>query len=145
MLPNILETYMSPQFIRATKNNDMIRNFCIFLGIMVLVELSDTEQNTVFVSMMLYSMILLFSKQTLWFSLIQVILLVFIFSKYNRNENLSNIPYYILFFYLVSAYGFYKYYQKQLHDKGERFSIEKFVFGKREQEYNHEYVDFQPL
>lgn len=145
MLPNMMETYMSPQFIRATKDNDMIRNFCIFLGILILVELSDIEANTVFVSMMLYSMMLLFSKQTLWFSLIQILLLVFIFSKYNRNENLSHISYYILFFYLVSVYGCYRYYQKQLRDKGERFSIEKFIFGKREQQYNHEYVQFQGL
>ena len=90
-------------------------------------------------------MLLLFSKQTLWFSIIQLILLIFIFSKYNRNENLSQATYYILFFYLISVIGCYRYYQKQLSDKGERFSIEKFIFGRREQEYNHEYVKFKPL
>ena len=145
MMPNIIETYVSPQFIKATKNNDMIRNFCIFLGILALVELSDIEENTVFVSLMIYSMMILFSKQMLWFSLIQIILLVFIFSKYNRNESLSQVTYYILFFYAVSVYGCYKYYLKQIQDKGERFSLEKFIFGRREQTYNHEYVKFKPL
>ena len=48
MLPNMIENYLGPQFIKAAKNNDMIRNFCIFLGILVLVELSDIEEKYCF-------------------------------------------------------------------------------------------------
>ena len=43
MLPNILNTYIGPQFLRAAKDNDIVRNICVFLGIFLLVELSGSK------------------------------------------------------------------------------------------------------
>ena len=40
LLPNITSTYLGPQLIKAAKNDDLVRNFCVLIGIILLVQIS---------------------------------------------------------------------------------------------------------
>ena len=45
LLPNLVNTYIGPQMIKAAKNNDIVRNFCVLLGIILLVQISNFVHN----------------------------------------------------------------------------------------------------
>ncbi len=69
-LPNLLNIYMGPQFLKSVKNNDITRNFVIFLGIFVLVHLSNIENNKILISVLFFLFLLIFSRQIFIFTLL---------------------------------------------------------------------------
>ena len=81
-LPNLLNIYMGPQFLKSVKNNDITRNFVIFLGILVLVHLSNIETNKILASVLVFLFLLIFSRQTFIFTLLEILMITFIFIKY---------------------------------------------------------------
>tara|TARA_R110002074_G_scaffold98854_1_gene213851 strand:+ start:91 stop:600 length:510 start_codon:yes stop_codon:yes gene_type:complete len=144
-LPNVLKTYIGPQFIKAARNNDIIRNFCVLVSIILLVELSSVEDNKLVISCFLFLFLLIFSRQTIEFNMIQIILMLYIFSKYNENDDLESIKKYFYLLFGLLLFGYFRYYRKQVSDKGLKFSLVKFILGLRETEYNFEYIDFMGL
>lgn len=144
-LPNVLKTYIGPQFIKAARNNDIIRNFCVLVSIILLVELSSVEDNKLVISCFLFLFLLIFSRQTIEFNMIQIILMLYIFSKYNENDDLESIKKYFYLLFGLLLFGYFRYYRKQVSDKGLKFSLVKFILGLRESEYNFEYIDFMGL
>tara|TARA_R110002110_G_scaffold372992_1_gene582983 strand:- start:10 stop:519 length:510 start_codon:yes stop_codon:yes gene_type:complete len=144
-LPNVLKTYIGPQFIKAARNNDIIRNFCVLVSIILLVELSSAEDNKLVISCFLFLFLLIFSRQTIEFNMIQIILMLYIFSKYNENDDLESIKKYFYLLFGLLLFGYFRYYRKQVSDKGLKFSLVKFILGLRESEYNFEYIDFMGL
>ena len=144
-LPNVLKTYIGPQFIKAARKNDIIRNFCVLVSIILLVELSSVEDNKLVISCFLFLFLLIFSRQTIEFNMIQIILMLYIFSKYNENDDLESIKKYFYLLFGLLLFGYFRYYRKQVSDKGLKFSLVKFILGLRETEYNFEYIDFMGL
>lgn len=145
LLPNLVDTYMGPQFIKAAKNNDIVRSLCVFTGIILLVQISTIQENKLEIGFCLFLFLLLFSRQTIEFNMIQIILMLYIFSKYNENDDLESLKKYcyLLIFLLISGYIYY--YKKQVNDKGLKFSMIKFIFGKKERDYGFEYIDYEGL
>jgi len=106
---------------------------------------ANIEEDKILISFIVYIFLLIFSRQTLIFSIIQIVLLVYIFTEYNKNDNFESLKKYIYLLIFIMLLGYEKYYSKQVSEKGEKFSIVKFIFGKREQEYDHEYIQFLKL
>ena len=144
-LPNVLKTYVGPQFVKAARNNDIIRNFSVLVGIILLIELSNIEDNKLVISCSLFLFLLIFSRQTIEFNMIQIILMLYIFSAYNENDNLDSLKKYMYFLCALLLIGYFYYFKKQVNDKGSKFSLVKFILGLRESEYNFEYIDFEGL
>ena len=138
-LPNLLNIYMGPQFLKSVKNNDITRNFVIFLGIFVLIHISNIETNKVLASVLVFLFLLIFSRQTFIFTLLEILMITFIFIKYNNNDDLSSLWNYIYVLILTMLFGYHTYYKKQISDKGEFFSLCKFVFGKKQSDYDFDY------
>lgn len=138
-LPNLLNLYVGPQFLKSIKNNDITRNFVIFLGIFIVVQLSNVESNKVLTSILIFLFLLTFSRQTFIFTIVEILLITFIFVKYNNNDNLSSLWNYIYILLLIMIYGYYSYYKKQISDKGDFFSLTKFIFGRKQSDYDYDY------
>lgn len=71
--------------------------------------------------------------------------MLYIFSKYNENDDLESIKKYFYLLFGLLLFGYFRYYRKQVSDKGLKFSLVKFILGLRESEYNFEYIDFMGL
>jgi hypothetical protein len=145
VLPNILKTYSGPQFLKAIEKNDIVRNLCVFLGIILLTQISNYEGNKFLLSFFIFGFLLLFSRQTILFNLAELLLISFIFIQYNKYNDFESIKIYLYLLLIIGLLGYENYYKKQLKDKGLRFSLTKFIFGKKEKDYEYDYVEFQPL
>tara|TARA_R110002110_G_scaffold13281_4_gene63689 strand:+ start:117 stop:617 length:501 start_codon:yes stop_codon:yes gene_type:complete len=141
-LPTVLKNYIGPQFLKAANNNDIIRNFCVLVSIIALVYLSNYEDDKLLASSCIFLFLLVFSRQTILFNIIEILLLLYIFTLYTKNQDLE---YYIYLLVVIMLVGYEVYYKKQVGDKGLKFSFNKFIFGKREREYDREYIQFNPL
>ena len=77
--------------------------------------------------------------------MVQIVLALYIFSKYNENDDIESLKKYMYLFVglLILGYGYY--FRKQVNDKGLKFSYKKFILGKKEKDYGFEYVDFEGL
>ena len=144
-LPTVLKNYIGPQFLKAANNNDIIRNFCVLVSITALVYLSNYEGNKFLASIYIFLFLLVFSRQTILFNIVEILLLLYIFTLYTKHEDLEYLKNYIYLLILIMLIGYEVYYKKQVGDKGLKFSFTKFVFGKREREYDREYIHFNPL
>ena len=144
-LPNVMKNYIGPQFIKAAINNDIVRNFCVLVGIITLLYLSNYEGNKLQASFYVFLFLLVFSRQTIIYNIVEILLLLFIFTQYTKNDNLESLNKYVYLLIFVMLLGYENYYSKQVKDKGIKFSLIKFILGKREQEYDYDYIDFKPL
>ena len=145
LLPNIASTYLGPQLIKAAKNDDLVRNFCVLIGIILLVQISNIQDNKFEIAGLLFLFLLIFSRQTLEFNMIQIVLALYIFSKYNENDDIESLKKYMYLFIVLLLLGYGYYFRKQFNEKGLKFSLKKFILGKREKDYGFEYVDFEGL
>lgn len=145
LLPNIASTYLGPQLVKAAKNDDLVRNFCVFIGVMLMVQISNIQENKFEIAGFLFLFLLVFSRQTLEFNMVQIVLGLYIFSKYNENDDIESLKKYMYLFLGLLLLGYGYYFRKQFKDKGLKFSFKKFVLGKREKDYGFEYIDFEGL
>lgn len=145
VLPKILKEYIGPQFVRAVEKNDIVRNITLLLGIIILVYLTNYESNKILLSLIIFIFFLLFSRQTILFNIIEILLITFIFTQYKNNKDFEDLKIYLYLLFIIMFLGYEQYYKKQVSDKGLRFSLIKFIFGKKEKDYDHDYVEFQPL
>ncbi len=145
LLPNIASTYLGPQLVKAAKNDDLIRNFCVLIGVILLVQISNIQENKIEIAGLLFLFLLIFSRQTLEFNMIQIVLALYIFSKYNENDDIESVKKYMYLFIGLLLFGYGYYFRKQMKDKGLKFSYKKFILGKREKDYGFEYVDYKGL
>lgn len=145
LLPNLVNTYIGPQMIKAAKNNDIVRNFCVLVGIILLVQISNIQENKFQIALLLFLFLLIFSRQTIEFNMIQILLAVYIFSKYNENDDIESLKKYGYLLVGLLLTGYVYYFRKQMRDKGIKFSLTKFILGKREKDYGFEYIEYQGL
>ena len=145
LLPNIASTYLGPQLVKAVKNDDLVRNFCVLIGVILLVQISNIQENKIEIAGLLFLFLLIFSRQTLEFNMIQIVLALYIFSKYNENDDVESLKKYMYLFIGLLLFGYGYYFRKQMKDKGLKFSYKKFILGKREKDYGFEYVDYKGL
>lgn len=145
LLPNIASTYLGPQLIKATKNDDLVRNFCVLIGLILLVQISNIQDNKFEIAGLLFLFLLIFSRQTLEFNMIQIVLALYIFSKYNENDDIESLKKYMYLFVGLLLLGYGYYFKKQFKDKGLKFSLKKFVLGKREKDYGFDYMEYEGL
>ena len=87
LLPNLINTYIGPQFLKAAKTNDFVRNFCVLVGIILLVQISTIQEQKFETAIYAFLFLLVFSRQTIEFNMLQIILMLYIFSKYNENDD----------------------------------------------------------
>ena len=145
LLPNIASTYLGPQLIKAAKDDDLIRNFCVLIGIILLVQISNIQDNKFEIAGLLFLFLLIFSRQTLEFNMIQIVLGLYIFSKYNENNDIESLKKYMYLFIGLLLFGYCYYLNKQVKDKGLKFSLKKFILGKREKDYGFDYIEYEGL
>lgn len=145
VLPKILKEYIGPQFVRAVEKNDIVRNVTLLVGIILLVYLTNYEGNKILLALIIFIFFLLFSRQTILFNILEILLITFIFTQYKNNKDFEDLKIYLYLLFAVMLLGYEQYYKKQVLDKGLRFSLIKFIFGKKEKDYDHDYVEFQPL
>ena len=145
LLPNIASTYLGPQLVKAAKNDDLVRNFCVFIGVILLIQISNIQENKFEIAGLLFLFLLIFSRQTLEFNMVQILLALYIFSKYNENDDVESLKKYMYLFIGLLLFGYGYYFRKQVKDKGLKFSLKKFILGKREKDYGFEYIDFEGL
>ena len=145
LLPNIASTYLGPQLVKAAKNDDLVRNFCVLIGVILMVQISNIQENKFEIAGLIFLFLLIFSRQTLEFNMVQIVLALYIFSKYNENDDIESLKKYMYLFVGLLLFGYGYYFTKQINDKGLKFSYKKFVLGKREKDYGYEYVDFEGL
>lgn len=138
-LPNLINSYVGPQFLKSIKNNDLTRNFSIFLGILILTHISNLDFNKNLAAILIFVFLLIFSRQTFTFTVIEIVLATFIFLQYNKNEDRNFLWKYVYLLSVIMIYGYWFYYKKQLSDKGPSFSLSKFIFGRKQEEYDFDY------
>lgn len=145
-------TYLPPQLTKFLNKNDIYRQLFIFVVILIAIQFIDNDspdniENKIFGAVILYIFSLLFTKQTLIYSLIEIfvfVILYFLFYYLNTYEPTGQarenvfISMYVFTSLLISltVVGSREYYYKQLRDKGSRFSIVKFLFGNPEKKKN---------
>ena len=93
----------------------------------------------------IFLFLLVFSRQTVEFNMIQIILMLYIFSKYNENDDIESLKKYVYILIGILIAGYVYYFRKQFNDKGIKFSLLKFVLGKKEADYGYEYIEYQGL
>ena len=145
LLPNLVNTYIGPQMIKSVKNNDIVRNFCVLLGIILIVQISNIQENKIEIAFFLFLFLLVFSRQTVEFNMIQIMLMLYIFSKYNENDDIESLKKYVYILIGILIAGYVYYFRKQFNDKGIKFSLLKFVLGKKEADYGYEYIEYRGL
>jgi len=147
LLPNafnpIFSNFASPELIRTLKNNDYIKiiilYFIIFFFIQNIIEKDKTSQKQIttelLIAFIILVFIILFTRQTQNFNILQFLFLltIYILDLNNLNYTIIYTFYGLLIFSLFL--GFYFYYIKQLKDKGNKFSYIKFLIGNKEKDY----------
>ena len=138
-----------PQFTRLVRTNLLFRQLSLFVFILISIEFLSPDPSSggssvnqkMTAAAFLYLTILLFPKQTLYFSLIEMALfyvIFFVFYYENKdiedgNDELMKILVGVfLGFILIGAT---QYYYKQRMDRPEDFSHTKFFFGSPEGMY----------
>lgn len=156
---NIKHGFLASQLSDFIGKNDLFRNLLFFILIFFTLEVSGITvsnngiENKIILSIILYLFVLLFSKQTLYFSLFELGIFFTMYGIYyyltnDERENIEHVDvsgnddYYNALYGLMgilifsSLAGFMFYYLKQREDKGENFTILKFLFKSREKSYN---------
>lgn len=158
ILTDVKEDFTPNQFGIFIRENDIVRNLVYIIVIFITIQLSSfsvTENpfvDRVSATFIIYLFILLFSKQTLYFSIAEFVLFLTLYFLYfymveidtdvdpldSKYDDIYLTIYIIIgILFLVTFIGFYFYYNKQLEDKKTRFSIFKFIFGKKESSYKN--------
>ena len=151
IVPGMYGGYIGPQFKRFICSNDYLRTSLLYIFIWFslssIIKLPssgdvDTSDNSI-LALVVLSFILLFSKQSLNFNIIQSILIIIIYiltalrvqdnfsSPHDNNLKIaSNVLLFVLLFFLLL--GYYYYYLKQYKDKDKDFSLQTFIIGRKE-------------
>ena len=156
---NIKHGFLAAQLSDFIVNNDIFRNFLFLVLIFFTLEVSgivvsnNKIENKIILAIILYLFVLLFSKQTLYFSLFQLSIFFSMYGIYyyltnDGDENVdivdvnNNDSYYYGLYALTgilifsSMIGFMFYYMKQKEDKGKDFTLLKFLFRSRKKNYS---------
>jgi len=152
---NIKHGFLAAQLSDFISKNDLFRNLLFLILIFFTLEVSGVTisnnkiENKVVLSIILYIFVLLFSKQTIYFSLFQLLIFFTMYGIYyyltnDDEENVEHVDvkgndtYYNTLYVLTglllfsTLVGFMFYYLKQREDKGENFTILKFLFKARD-------------
>ena len=155
---NIKHVFLAAQLSDFISRNDIFRNLLFLILIFFTLKVSGITisnngiENKIILSIILYLFVLLFSKQTLYFSLFQLTIFFVIYGIYyyltnDEGENIEHVDvsrrddYYNALYGLMAILifstltGFIFYYLKQRKDKGEKFTILKFLFKSRKKSY----------
>ena len=154
-IPHFYTSYIGNQFLRTVSNSDLYRNIFLILSIWFVINyidegiLSEELQNSLWerlvLTIALFVFILLFSRQEGIYNAIELLLLFIMYVIYqvkldDNNANGTSIEYasYSLLglTVFIMFIGYYRYMMLKMKQKGRRFTLLKFVFGKRELEYS---------
>ena len=151
---NIKHGFLAAQLSDFIGENDLFRNLLFLILIFFTLEVSGVTisnnkiENKIILSIILYLFVLLFSKQTIYFSLFQLLIFFTMYGIYyyltnDEEENIEHVDvngndsYYNALYVLTgllifsTLLGFMFYYLKQKEDKGMKFTILKFLFKSR--------------
>ena len=145
LLSNLHWPFLPPQLLKFLKKDLLIRQVFLLFLVFISIQLTKGDgdiliQDKAISSLFLYIFILIFPKQTLEFSLVEMFLLLALYGIYytlktytleDKKENDLYLSLYSIggVFCLLIVIGNIVYYNKQREDKGERFSYIKFFFG----------------
>ena len=132
-----------PQFVRLVRGNILVRQLALFVFILIGIEFlspaaslgGSAVNQKMTAAVFLYLTVLLFPKQTLYFTLIELTLFYVIFFIFyyeekdiedGKDELMKILVAVFLGFILI---GSIQYYYKQRMDRPEDFSHVKFLFG----------------
>ena len=155
---NIRHVFLAPQLSDFTTSNDLFRNILFIILIFITLEVSglivsnNRIENKIVLTLVLYLFVLLFSKQNLYFSLFELVIFFSMYCVYyylindgddeiDKVNVTGNDKYYIALYVLTgvllfsSIIGFMFYYLKQKQEKGNKFTLFKFLFRAREKFY----------
>lgn len=141
---SIFSGFASPELIRTLRNNDYLRllvlYYVIFFFIQNIIKKENTTNNyktetELLISFIILVFIVMFTRQTQNFNILQILLLFILYIL-----NINNVQYEIIYIFyglLISSLflGFYYYYLKQLKDRGNKFSYQRFFIGNKEKDY----------
>jgi hypothetical protein len=139
-----IKNIFPPQLTKLLSNNLLFHHLSILFFVYFSIELNDRENNSPlynFINALIaYLFLILFLKSTLIFSVIIILILISIYfiskeiqyktlngENTNYFENVNNILSYIGIGVLVLSNIYYLY--KQIKDKGDKFSIYKYIFS----------------
>ena len=153
-IPHIYTGYIGNQFVRIVKNNDLYRNIFLLLSVSFIINyvhetiVPEDIENTwekIIITIALYVFILLFSTQQAIYNAVELFFLFIMYIIYqvkvdnegSESEILEYASYGILGFVVLMLFiGYFEYMKLKKKQKGKRFTYSKFIFGKREEEYN---------
>lgn len=166
-IPTVYSGYIGHQFIQKMRDNDLYRNLFLIVTIWLICKFTEEAQlademrhsviGKIILTFVIYFFILLFSRQTAIFNASELLLLFvmyvihevrnYYYSDYgadhlNRTaETLTYVTFGIwgLVIFLVIL-GYFNYMTLKMKQKGSRFKLSKFIFGKREAEYSKKEV-----
>jgi hypothetical protein len=156
ILTDVKEDFTPNQFTLFVRDNDIVRNFTYIIIIFITIQFfnfkisESSVMSRVYSTFIIYFFIILFSKQTLYFSILEFLIFLGLYGIYyyiseiESNNDFNDdkfddffLSIYILLgsLFLISFVGAYIYYKKQIKDKKGRFSYYKFFLGKKESSY----------
>lgn len=152
-------TYLPPQLTKYLNNNDIPRQIFIFIVILISIQFIDNDssqkiEDKILGATLLYLFSLLFTKQTLLYSLFEIMIFISLYFLFyylttykptgQEKENI-HIAMYVMTGLLLATVilGSQQYYLKQRKDKGNRFSNLKFLFGNPEKERRIKSIRYQ--
>ena len=154
-IPHVYSNYVCHQFLTIVRYNDLYRNLFLVLAIWFIInyteegvmpeEIEHNMWEKVVLTVSLFFFILLFSRQEAIYNAVEIAILFAMYVIYqvkldNNNVDdsaLEYVSYGLLgLAVLIIFVGYYSYMMLKMKQKGRRFRLLKFIFGKREVEYS---------
>lgn len=159
---SIYSGYTGNQLKKIISDSDLLRNIFLFTTVWLIGGFVDDDQivdgiqnnlvQKLIISSVVFVFILLFSRQTAFFNGLEMIILLVVYvlhevrTDYYTDHGLSeddstanvleNVNYGLLgalgFFLII---GYYQYMVLKIKQKGKRFRLSRFMFGKEERDY----------
>ena len=151
-IPHVYKDYVGHQFLSIVSNNDLYRNLFLLFGLLLvtfehnlLPEIENNLLERVILAFFLFVFVLLFSRQEAIYNAIEIFIFFILYIIYklkidDYGVSDSAIEYatfaLVSLAFLIIFVGYYQYMLLKMNQKGSRFTLTKFVFGKREKEYS---------